>query len=404
MCKSKTMSRLWRVVKNKNIQILIAYGGLRSIVSMGSGLFAFYVLSILLVPPRILGIIISLGFLASALGSILGGYLTDKMGRRHTFVVSSILAGLGWITLSLSQDWTQVAFSYGVINGMMVLAFPAHTAVVSDSLPEDVGGGLGMLNTVISMVSTIGAVLGAATAKYLGFRFLFVIISFPWFFSVYPILRIKERRSEETEKPFQLRSFNFLRIVRESPSLFILSLSVLLVSVGGYVASFYPDYVNKAFNVDALQIGFFDSIYFAIWAITNYPLGLLSDKVGRKKVIVLGFILVGLAWFFFPIPRSLFWLFVLYAIYSLGNSMGFYTTALAMDVSSEQKKGVAVGIFNFFMYVGAFFSGILGGILWETMGDLTSFKIAFITFIVVALIINFLVKQAAPNRKKKLEA
>lgn len=366
---------------------------------MGSGLFTFYVLSFLLAPPRILGIIISTGFLASALGSILGGYLTDKVGRKHTFVVSSILTGLGWIALSLSQDWTHVAFSYGLINGMMVCAFPAYTSVVSDSVPEDVGGGLGILNTATGVVSTVGAVLGAATAKYLGFGSLFVIISFPWFLSVYPALRIKEGKPKETGRAFQLTSLNPFYILRESPSLFILSLSVFLVTVGGFVASFYPDYVKKAFNVDAFQVGFFDSIYSATWAISNYPMGLLSDRVGRKKVIVSGFSLMGLSWLFFPIPQSLGWLFIIYAVYSLGNSMGFYTTALVMDITPQQKKGSVIGVFNCFMYAGVFLSGIVGGILWENIGALTSFKVAFITFIAVALIINFLVKPTR-NREK----
>jgi len=292
-----------------------------------------------------------------------------------------------------------VAFSYGLINGMMVCAFPAYTAVVSDSVPEDVGGGLGILNTATSITSIVGALLGAVTAKYLGFRNLFVIMSFPWFLSTYPILRIEERRSEETGKPFQLTGLNPLRIIRENPSLLILSLSVLLVAVGGYVASFYPDYLKKAFNVDELMVGFFDSIYSAMWAISNYPMGLLSDKIGRKKVIVPGFTLMGLAWLFFPIPQSLFWLFTLYAIYSVGNSMGFYTTALAMDITSEQKKGTAVGIFNCFMYTGVFLSGIAGGILWENMGALTSFRLAFITFTLAALIMNFFVKPTHKTQK-----
>jgi MFS family permease len=136
-----------------------------------------------------------------------------------------------------------------------------------------------------------------------------------------------------------------------------------------------------------------------LWAVSNYPMGLLSDKVGRKKIIVPGFTLMELAWLLFAVPQSLSWLFILYAVYSLGNSMGFYTTALVMDITSEQKKGTAVGIFNCFMYLGVFLSGIVGGALWESIGALASFRVAFVIFTAAALIINFFVKPTAQNPK-----
>ncbi len=72
--------------------------------------------------------------------------------------------------------------------------------------------------------------------------------------------------------------------------------------------------------------------------------------------------------------------------------MGYFTTALALDVTSKQKKGTAIGILNFFMYIGIFLSGIIGGILWEYFGAIASFRISFCTVIVVILIIYFFVK------------
>ena len=80
--------------------------------------------------------------------------------------------------------------------------------------------------------------------------------------------------------------------------------------------------------------------------------------------------------------------------------MGYFATALAMDIVSERKKSIAVGVFNSFVFIGIFLSGIIGGILWENLGALTSFRIAFFAFIVAALPINFLVKGIRQNLRK----
>lgn len=398
--KVRVLSRFFTVIRNKNMQILLVYRGLRSVIITGPTLFAYYVLFVLSVSPKILGVIIFVGYLTSMFGSLLGGYLTDKVGRKLTLAVSSFLAGCGWIALSLSQNWIQTALSYGLTNGMMVCAYPAYTALVSDSIPEDVCGGLGILNTITGIIWAIGALLAATTAEHLGFGYLFMIIAFPYFLSLVPTLRIEEQKFKETNKPFKLARFNHFNILRESPNLFILSLSVLLVTFGLYSVNFYPDYVEKVFYISTLQIGIFDSIYQITWALTNYPMGLLSDKVGRKKVINFGYTLMGLAWLLFPLPHSIFWLFILYAVYSIGSSMGYFATALAMDVTSEQKKGTAVGVFNSFMYIGILLSGIIGGILWEYFGALTSFRITFIIVIVAALIIHFFVRGTGQNPSK----
>ena len=51
------------------------------------------------------------------------------------------------------------------------------------------------------------------------------------------------------------------------------------------------------------------------------------------------------------------------------------------------------------MYLGVFLSGIVGGLLWESIGASASFRVAFVTFTAAALIINFFVKPTTQNPK-----
>jgi len=84
-------------------------------------------------------------------------------------------------------------------------------------------------------------------------------------------------------------------------------------------------------------MGVFDSVYALVWMISNYPAGWLSDAIGRRRVIAMGFLLMGIAWAPFSLPKNLIWLYILYGLYSVGNSMGYFTTALAMDIVPKER-------------------------------------------------------------------
>jgi len=106
----------------------------------------------------------------------------------------------------------------------------------------------------------------------------------------------------------------------------------------------------------------------AVWTLSNWPAGVLADRVGRGWAAMTGYALMGVAWLLFPLAPSLFAIYMLYSLYCLGNSMGFYASVFALDVAPERFKVLAVGFFDAIMYSGSALGDGAGGMLWQRWG------------------------------------
>jgi predicted MFS family arabinose efflux permease len=94
-----------------------------------------------------------------------------------------------------------------------------------------------------------------------------------------------------------------------------------------------------------------------------------------------------LAWLLFPFSPSLPSTYLFYALYCLGNSMGFYASVFVMDVAPETLKGRAVGLFNAAMYLGSALGDSMGGAFWQRWGAHFSFALAAGAFLLGTLLL-----------------
>jgi len=161
-----------------------------------------------------------------------------------------------------------------------------------------------------------------------------------------------------------------------SQALLWVCISVFVLTTGAYCHSFYPYFVQERFAADVQALALFDSIYNAVWMLSNWPAGLLADRVGRGRVATIGYALMGTGWLLFPLAPLLPTTYLVYALYCLGNSMGFYASVFAMDVAAGAIKGRAAGLFDAAMYLGSSVGDGVGGLLWQRLGARFSFALA----------------------------
>src|SRR5439155_15175558 len=111
-----------------------------------------------------------------------------------------------------------------------------------------------------------------------------------------------------------------------------------------------------------------------IYASLSGPAGALSDRIGRKRLIVIGWLVYSLVYFGFAIASAAWQVWALYAVYGLyyGLVEGSVKAFVADLVPSEQ-RGTAYGFYNMAVGLVALPASVLAGVLWQGIGGWTGF-------------------------------
>ena len=111
-------------------------------------------------------------------------------------------------------------------------------------------------------------------------------------------------------------------------------------------------------------------IFNVVYTIASTPAGLRSDKVGRGRVLVVGWLIYGLVYLGFALAGAGWQIYVLYALYGLYYAMVEGTArAYVADLSSPQHRGTAYRVFNTAVGIMALPASLIAGILWQGVGS-----------------------------------
>ena len=127
-------------------------------------------------------------------------------------------------------------------------------------------------------------------------------------------------------------------------------------------------------GLNVLQTMFMLMTFTAIYMILSGPLGALSDKVGRRKLIIGGWLAYAFVYLGFALASAgwqIWTLFGLYGIYYAATEG--VTKALVADLVPESQRGTAYGLFNAAIGITALPASLLAGLLWQGLGQWAGF-------------------------------
>ncbi len=301
------------------------------------------------------------------------GYWSDKTGKRKIFIYSGyFISTVFKVLLAVSKIWQSAVVFSALERVGKGLRTAARDAIIAESTTTQRGKGFGIHRSL----DTIGALLGAVVAfalfwfLKLGFKHIIFTAGVIGFAALAPLLFVKESPVQPQNITLKLGIKNLPRSLR----LFILISSIFALGNFSYMffvmkaQGFFPGRLSVAAPI--LLYVLFNVVYSAL----AVPAGSISDRIGREKVIIFGYLCFSVTAFGFAFFSSLPGFIVLFALYGVvyaaidGNQRAYVA-----DLAREHLKATALGTFHTVTGLAALPGGLLAGYLWQRVAPSATF-------------------------------
>lgn len=318
------------------------------------------------------------------------GKLSDSSGKRVPFVrIGYALSAVSkpmmaifiyplWIFFARTID----RFGKGIRTG-------ARDAILSDEATTETKGKIFGFHR---SMDTLGAVLGPALALiYLyifpgNYKTLFFIAFLPGLLAIAASFMLKDKKPEIVKSKVPVRFFSFLKYWKESPLIYRkVAIGLLIFALFNSSDVFLLLKLKEAGISDTLVIALY-IFYNLVYALFAFPLGIVADKIGLKKVFILGLVIFSSVYFGMSVNQNLyvyFLLFFLYGIYAAATEG--ISKAWISNITDKKDTATAIGTYSGFQSICALIASSFAGYIWFEFGALYTFLITGIVTIVIIL-------------------
>ncbi len=335
-------------------------------------LVPLFLRTVLHAPVNVIGLIEGIAESTAGFLKFVSGALSDRWGKRKPLVLSGYaLAAFTKPLLAAAHAWPVVLLARGLDRfGKGVRGSPRDAILAGSAPPELRGRAFGLHRSADS----IGAVLGPLAALFIlsvlheDYRFAFLIAFVPGLVSTLLILPVRDVVAERRTAP--LISFRFRAA---HPALRRFLLVTLVFSIGNSSDMFLILRANQLGAAGTTAVLLF-AVSNALNVISSYPAGVVSDRLGRKRVLIAGFTVFALVYFGFGLAGSADPLWLLFAVYGvyLGLTEGV-GRAYIVDLVPVSELGSALGMQAMVVSVCTLPASILAGWLWQAIGPAAPF-------------------------------
>jgi MFS family permease len=345
-----------------------------------------------------IGLIEGIAESTASILKIFSGWLSDKLGKRKILVSLGYgLSSLGKPILSIvTAGWQVLVLRFMDRFGKGVRTSPRDAMIADSSLSERRGLSFGFHRAMDSGGAVLGPLLAFLFLPLVNrnYRTLFLIASIPAFLSVLLLILFVKEKKKAKEKISGLAKPKFSgpdNIVSSSNhrkfKIFVFGVTIFTLGNSSDAFLFLR---AKGLNIDVVYIPVLWLVLNAVYTLVSLPAGWLSDRIGRKNLILSGLFVYALVYLGFALATRSYHAWLLFAVYGVyyGLTNGTMRSHVA-DLVAEDKRATAYGIYHGAVGMTALPASLIFGWLWQSVGVSFAFCFGAGLALLALLIIRF---------------
>lgn len=304
---------------------------------------------------------------ASLLKAI-SGYWSDKIGKNKPFMIigygiTAIITPL----YALARIPIQILFfRFFERIGKGLRAAPRDSLISGSIKKNEAGKTFGFQKAMDNSGAIVGPLIAFLLLSIfpLNYSYIFLLATIPAILGVLTIIIfIKEAKAEKKETTNKIS----LKLL---PKKFYFFLIIIFVFTLGNSADALLLVKTSETGIDKSYIPFVYMIFNTVSVLLAIPIGKLSDRIGREKLIILGFIVYAIVYYFFGRFNSInvfIFLFMLYGFYSALTDGS--QKAMISDIVSKDLKGTGFGIYHAVLGITLLPASLIAGLLYDKVNS-----------------------------------
>ncbi|HYM91684.1 MAG TPA: MFS transporter [bacterium] len=336
-----------------------------------------FVTAVLGAPAAAVGVIEGIAEGTASFLKLFSGWISDRLGRRRAIVIAGYaLSAVAKPLLAAAGPWTVVLLARFTDRVGKGVRTSARDALLADSAPR---AGRGRAFGFHRSADTLGAVLGPLlaipllAASHDQLRVLFVLSVIPAALGLAALFAVRDRPVPPGPPSAPPAPAPRLAVAAlDTP--FRRYLAALGIFALGNSSDAFIILRGRQLGMPLVPIILAYAAYNLIYALSAYPAGVLSDRIGRRPMVVAGFVFFAAVYAGFAVIGAAWQFWTLMAIYGvyMGLTDGL-TRALAADLSAPEGRGTALGWVHMVAGAGALLASLIAGALWTEVGPSAPF-------------------------------
>lgn len=363
-------------------------------------LIPLYLVSVLGAGASVVGICEGAAETTASLIKVFSGYWSDRIKRRKPFVlIGYSFSAITKPLFALAKVWPLV-LAIRVLEriGKGVRSAP-RDAMVAESVDQSVRGkAYGFHRAMDGLGSVLGALLAFILLSVTNSNYtqIFLLAGIPGIAAVLFVLFVKEPKVTEKQRIKETSMRVSFKALPTNLRLLIVAASV-----------FYMGHFGYAFLLlRAKNIGLPDQtaillyvLFYVVYVIAAIPAGMLSDRIGRKPVLMASYLMFAIVSLGLIYTSSLYSVLPFFALYGVSFAMfDSVQRAYVVDFAPEHLKATTLGSFHTAIGLVALPGGYIAGMLWDKISPEATFVYGFALAIISSLLLLLVKPKREPTR------